>query len=207
MSHATSAAERFVMSIPSGFRTAARFMSTSKTVLLTSSERAEALKSLGKWTANKEQTTISRALKFKSFSEAWGFMSRVALRAEKLNHHPEWKNVDQQLRSVTDMRYIIVSISHSQHILWMVYRRKMSLWRNSLTQYRQRLKPQRTRIVAVDTHSQNCHRAWYIDILGRQNSRLEKDLFKTKVYWICRSIPCLQNPIKPELAGYYYYQQ
>ena len=30
---------------------------------------------------------------FKDFSEAWGFMSRVALKAEKMNHHPEWFNV------------------------------------------------------------------------------------------------------------------
>jgi len=69
-------------------------MSTSKTVLLTPAERAELLNSLPKWKANEAQTTISRALKFKTFSEAWGFMTRVALRAEKLNHHPEWKNVD-----------------------------------------------------------------------------------------------------------------
>jgi 4a-hydroxytetrahydrobiopterin dehydratase len=73
--------------------TTARFMSTSKTVLLTPAERSEILKSLQKWKSNAEETSISRALKFESFSEAWGFMSRVALRAEKLNHHPEWKNV------------------------------------------------------------------------------------------------------------------
>ena len=30
---------------------------------------------------------------FKDFNEAWGFMSRVALKAEKMNHHPEWFNV------------------------------------------------------------------------------------------------------------------
>ena len=74
-------------------RTAVRLMSTAKTVLLTAIERTEVLKSLQKWKPNTEETNISRALKFQSFSEAWGFMSRVALRAEKLNHHPEWKNV------------------------------------------------------------------------------------------------------------------
>ncbi|BGO92269.1 hypothetical protein NBRC10512v2_004533 [Rhodotorula toruloides] len=36
---------------------------------------------------------LSREYTFKDFSEAWGFMSRVALVAEKLNHHPEWTNV------------------------------------------------------------------------------------------------------------------
>merc|ERR1712230_263064 len=36
---------------------------------------------------------LSRNFRFKDFSEAWGFMNRVALAAEKLNHHPEWSNV------------------------------------------------------------------------------------------------------------------
>src|SRR5271169_5428010 len=71
-----------------------RHMSTSsKLVLLTSAERSDLLPTLPKWKPNAEQTSISRALKFSDFNETWGFMSRVALRAEKLNHHPEWKNV------------------------------------------------------------------------------------------------------------------
>lgn len=36
---------------------------------------------------------LHREFRFKDFSEAWAFMSRVALLAEKLNHHPEWFNV------------------------------------------------------------------------------------------------------------------
>ena len=36
---------------------------------------------------------IHRSLKFKDFSDAWGFMTRVALLAEKHDHHPEWSNV------------------------------------------------------------------------------------------------------------------
>ncbi|KWU44485.1 transcriptional coactivator/pterin dehydratase [Rhodotorula sp. JG-1b] len=36
---------------------------------------------------------LLREYKFKNFVEAWGFMSRVAIWAEKLNHHPEWSNV------------------------------------------------------------------------------------------------------------------
>ncbi|GAA6006541.1 4a-hydroxytetrahydrobiopterin dehydratase [Rhodotorula paludigena] len=36
---------------------------------------------------------LSQDFRFKDFSQAWGFMSRVALAAEKLNHHPEWTNV------------------------------------------------------------------------------------------------------------------
>jgi 4a-hydroxytetrahydrobiopterin dehydratase len=45
------------------------------------------------WAAVPGKDAIRKILKFKNFSEAWGFMSRAALVAEKLNHHPEWKNV------------------------------------------------------------------------------------------------------------------
>jgi 4a-hydroxytetrahydrobiopterin dehydratase len=45
------------------------------------------------WAAVEGRDAIRKIWKFKSFSEAWAFMSRVALLAEKLNHHPEWKNV------------------------------------------------------------------------------------------------------------------
>jgi 4a-hydroxytetrahydrobiopterin dehydratase len=68
-------------------------MSTIKNTLLPPLEVSELLKTLPKWKTSGDETSISRAIKFESFSEAWGFMSRVALRAEKLNHHPEWKNV------------------------------------------------------------------------------------------------------------------
>ena len=36
---------------------------------------------------------IKKTFTFSNFGEAWGFMSRVALRAEQLNHHPEWFNI------------------------------------------------------------------------------------------------------------------
>ena len=64
-------------------------------VLLSEPERREALPALGEtgWGAVPERDAIRKIWKFKSFSEAWGFMSRAALVAEKLNHHPEWKNV------------------------------------------------------------------------------------------------------------------
>jgi 4a-hydroxytetrahydrobiopterin dehydratase len=45
------------------------------------------------WAAVPGRDAIRKVWKFRSFSEAWGFMSRAALVAEKLNHHPEWRNV------------------------------------------------------------------------------------------------------------------
>lgn len=40
-----------------------------------------------------ENNSLKKTFKFKNFSEAFAFMTRVALVAEKQNHHPEWKNV------------------------------------------------------------------------------------------------------------------
>ncbi len=40
-----------------------------------------------------ENNKLQQTFKFKDFVEAFGFMSKVALIAEKMNHHPEWKNV------------------------------------------------------------------------------------------------------------------
>lgn len=55
--------------------------------------RREALAELTDWNQVEGRDAIEKSFKFKSFNEAWGFMSRVALAAEKLNHHPEWFNV------------------------------------------------------------------------------------------------------------------
>jgi len=60
---------------------------------LTKTERAALAKTLPKWKLLADRDAIRRELKFRDFSEAWGFMSRVALLAEKQNHHPEWTNV------------------------------------------------------------------------------------------------------------------
>ncbi|HRX35047.1 MAG TPA: 4a-hydroxytetrahydrobiopterin dehydratase [Aestuariivirga sp.] len=56
-------------------------------------ERAKALRELHGWTEAKGRDAISKSFQFKSFSQAWGWMSRVALYAEKTDHHPEWFNV------------------------------------------------------------------------------------------------------------------
>jgi 4a-hydroxytetrahydrobiopterin dehydratase len=60
---------------------------------LTADERASALKELTGWQLVDGRDAIQRSFKFKTFNEAWGFMNRVALLAEKQDHHPEWFNV------------------------------------------------------------------------------------------------------------------
>lgn len=53
-----------------------------------------ALKSLAEWTrADDPRDAIARRFVFDDFNAAFGFMSRVALKAETMNHHPEWSNV------------------------------------------------------------------------------------------------------------------
>ena len=74
--------------------------------ILSEADRKAALPSLGEagWSAVEGRDAIRKVWKFKSFSEAWGFMSRAALQAEKLNHHPEWSNV-----------YNVVDVTLSTH--------------------------------------------------------------------------------------------
>lgn len=45
------------------------------------------------WTLEEGRDAITRSYRFADFSAAWGFMTRVALVAERLDHHPEWSNV------------------------------------------------------------------------------------------------------------------
>lgn len=45
------------------------------------------------WALSREGKAIERTFQFADFNEAWGFMNRVALLAEKADHHPEWFNV------------------------------------------------------------------------------------------------------------------
>lgn len=61
---------------------------------LTETERLTALPALGEtgWGAVPDRDAIRKIWKFRTFSEAWGFMTRAALAAEKANHHPEWSN-------------------------------------------------------------------------------------------------------------------
>lgn len=60
---------------------------------LTEAERSAALDTLTHWKSARDGKAIERKLEFADFSEAWGFMSRVALLADGQDHHPEWFNV------------------------------------------------------------------------------------------------------------------
>ena len=55
--------------------------------------RKAALAKLPGWTETPGRDAIAKTFVFKDFNEAFGFMSRVALVAEKNDHHPEWRNV------------------------------------------------------------------------------------------------------------------
>jgi 4a-hydroxytetrahydrobiopterin dehydratase len=54
---------------------------------------AAALQELKGWSAKEGRDAIVKTYKFQDFNAAFGFMSRVALKAESMNHHPEWFNV------------------------------------------------------------------------------------------------------------------
>jgi 4a-hydroxytetrahydrobiopterin dehydratase len=60
---------------------------------LSAEAREAALGELSGWTETPGREAITKTFVFKDFNEAFGFMSRAALIAEKRDHHPEWKNV------------------------------------------------------------------------------------------------------------------
>jgi 4a-hydroxytetrahydrobiopterin dehydratase len=60
---------------------------------LSAAERKSALAELDGWEAVAGRDAIKKAFKFADFNQAFGFMSRVALMAERMDHHPEWFNV------------------------------------------------------------------------------------------------------------------
>jgi 4a-hydroxytetrahydrobiopterin dehydratase len=60
---------------------------------LTGDARKAALAKLAGWSEVKDRDAVSKTFVFRDFNEAFGFMARTALMAEKLDHHPEWFNV------------------------------------------------------------------------------------------------------------------
>jgi len=60
---------------------------------LNEEQRAAAIDRLGEWDYDDARDALTRSFLFADFSEAFAFMARVALLAEKMDHHPEWSNV------------------------------------------------------------------------------------------------------------------
>jgi 4a-hydroxytetrahydrobiopterin dehydratase len=60
---------------------------------LTSEERSTQIAQLPGWESVPGRDAIQRQFKFADFNEAFGFMTRVAIKAQEMNHHPEWFNV------------------------------------------------------------------------------------------------------------------
>lgn len=67
---------------------------------LTDAELEDALTHLHGWHWDPARGIISKQWKFADFNAAWGFMTRVALIAEKQDHHPEWFNVYNRVEIV-----------------------------------------------------------------------------------------------------------
>lgn len=67
---------------------------------LTPAETAALLVEHPKWTLRTDGLAIEREFKFADFNQAFGFMTRVALLADKMDHHPEWSNVYNRVHVV-----------------------------------------------------------------------------------------------------------
>jgi 4a-hydroxytetrahydrobiopterin dehydratase len=67
---------------------------------LNATDRATALKTLPAWADIAGRDAIRRELRFTDFNAAFGFMARVAMMAEKLDHHPEWSNTYNRVEIV-----------------------------------------------------------------------------------------------------------
>jgi 4a-hydroxytetrahydrobiopterin dehydratase len=60
---------------------------------LTPDELPTLLAELKQWQLSEDNNAIHRSFKFADFNEAFGFMTRVAIKAQEMDHHPEWSNV------------------------------------------------------------------------------------------------------------------
>jgi len=64
---------------------------------LTTDERTSALVDLPGWSYDEERASLYRLIEVQDFSQAFGLMARIALEAEKTDHHPDWRNVYNRL--------------------------------------------------------------------------------------------------------------
>jgi 4a-hydroxytetrahydrobiopterin dehydratase len=67
---------------------------------LAGAARSAIIHQLQGWSEVEDRDAIRRVYHFSTFSEAWGFMSEVALLAEKMGHHPEWFNVGNRVEVI-----------------------------------------------------------------------------------------------------------
>lgn len=67
---------------------------------LTGEARRQALAELAGWREAEGRDAIAKSFRFADFNEAFGFMARVALAAERMDHHPEWSNVYNKVEIV-----------------------------------------------------------------------------------------------------------
>ena len=70
------------------------------TAKLAGPARRKALATIKGWKKVRGRDAIQKSFKFADFNEAWGFMTRVAMAAEKADHHPEWSNVYNKVEIV-----------------------------------------------------------------------------------------------------------
>ena len=70
------------------------------TAKLAGKARTLALASIKGWKKVRGRDPIEKSFRFADFNEAWGFMTRVAMAAEKSDHHPEWSNVYNKVEIV-----------------------------------------------------------------------------------------------------------
>jgi 4a-hydroxytetrahydrobiopterin dehydratase len=83
---------------PIGVNQSSRFRRLPMPTRLTDAERSALAGKLPGWSLVDGREAVARSFQFRDFSEAWGFMSRVALLAESHNHHPDWSNVWNRVR-------------------------------------------------------------------------------------------------------------
>ena len=69
-------------------------------VKLKTAQRVAALKQLAGWKKVRGREAIEKTFVFKDFNEAFGWMTRVAMFAEEIHHHPEWSNVYKTINVV-----------------------------------------------------------------------------------------------------------
>jgi 4a-hydroxytetrahydrobiopterin dehydratase len=71
---------------------------------LNAEDRKALLAAMSGWTEGADGRTIAKTFKFDGFESAWGFMTRVAIKAQTMDHHPDWSNA-----------YSTVAVSLSTH--------------------------------------------------------------------------------------------